>query len=396
MPPARQSTIATIVLSLLLGGCLSSVVEAPSPEPSVVAPPPPSASIVATVPTTAPAPSDSPASSADVATVTTCPTEPTSIETLIGLRMDGGPLADRYGAQLNEHALECLKGATVTFAAFVASPEGLGGTVSYQLTPAWLDTWNSAARYLAASDRVAEPGAPFGPFLPVAVPPDLRPAFDGQRGRWIKVSGQLDSPAAQGCNATPGSGPDVPPPADILAMCRTSFAIAAIAPIADPCPTKVTLRTILATAEDRRADCFGGTAVSFVAAGSSINNVWPGRTMPSGYQDWIFGAGDLVFDDTSLAVFVPEGLSLPDAAGTPWANRDTIGGSDSFWAVTGHFDDALADACVPDEGYTLETATHDVTQVVLSKGEVNAFCRNHLVVDRLTWLPHATASSVTR
>lgn len=389
------TAIITLALAALIAGCSVAVSVSPSPPPATLRTPEPAPAGAPSLvpPTIPPAPTSSVAPSAATTPPSACPTGPTTIETLIGLRLDDGPLSTRYGARLNERALECLDGTQLTFTAFVAAPEGLGGTVAYVVTPAWMDTWSSSSMYLAASDREAAPGAPFGPFLPVAVPPGVRSAFDRQHGRWATVSGRLDAPAARTCVATPGGGPDIPPPADLVKLCRTSFVVESVAPGADPCPGTVTLRTILATPENGRADCFGGSSVSFTAAGSSINNVWPGLTMPAGYRDWIFGIDGLMFDDTSLAVFVAEAMPLPDPAGTPWANRDTVGGPDAYWRVVGHFDDDLAEACIPDAGYTLATASGDATQVVLPNSDVQTFCRNHLVVDRLTWLPHATASS---
>jgi hypothetical protein len=395
MPSPRPSlfgTIASVILAALVGGCSSAVTMAP---PALSATPSPSSPSPIASTANAALPAGTPAPSADAAAVPACPVGPARLEDLISLRLDGGPLSDRYLNPLNERALTCFRGTTLTFTAFLAAPEGLGGTVAYQLTPAWIDTWNGASTFVAASDHEAAPGAPAGPFLPVAVPPDVRASFDRQHGRWANVTGRFDAPMATTCFAAPASGPEVPPAAVLVDMCRTSFVIASVVPGTDPCPADISVKTILATPEAGRADCFGGASVSFVAAGSSINNVWPGMTIPSGYRDWIFGVDGLA-TDSSLAVFVPETVSLPGRAGTPWANRDTIGGPDAFWKVSGHFDDALADECRPTEGYKLETATHDVTDIVLSKGEVHAFCRNHFVVDRLTWLPDATASSVPR
>src|SRR5258706_9636989 len=151
MPPARQSIVVAIALSLLLGGCLGSVVEGPSPRPVAVATPTTPASAEAVRPTIVPTPPPAPTESADVAAVVTCPTAPTTLETLIEQRRDVGPLSERYPARLNEQALACLKSATLTFTAFVTAPEGLGGVVAYHLTPSWLDTWNDGDTYLAAS-----------------------------------------------------------------------------------------------------------------------------------------------------------------------------------------------------------------------------------------------------
>lgn len=317
-----------------------------------------------------------------------CPTDPVTLETLIGLRLERGPLSRTYVVQTNERALECLGSDELTFDAFVAGPEGLGGVVAYDLEPAWLDTWNSVPLYLAAGDREAAPGAPYGPFLPVAVPLDLRPAFDALRGQWVTVSGQFDAPAAKSCVVAGGGAAEagvVPPPADLVELCRTSLVLTSIQPAPDPCPADDSLEAIIATPEHFRADCFGGRELSFVAVGYSVNNIWLGMKLPPGLGgDWFLG---IEGQAESLPVSVPQSVALPDPAGTPWRDRDGVGGGDVRWDASGHFDDARAEACIPVSGDTM-----DGVPVVLSIGEVRAFCRNRFVVDRLTWLPGAAAA----
>jgi len=300
------------------------------------------------------------------------------------MRLDNGPLGRRYAATLapglNERALECFGSDELSFPAFVASPEGLGGTVAYVITPAWLDTWNaSGLYYLASSDREAAPGSPNGPFFQVAVPPESRSAFDARRGMWATITGRFDAPAANSCVATPPKGADVPLPADIVGLCRTSFAISAVRPASDPCPGTADLQALIATPERLRADCFGGRPISFDSLGWPINNAWPGVKLPPDLSgDWVL-APDGKTD--GLWVFVPPSVN---GSGTyeiaPYVAR---------WKVEGHVDDAMADDCTPSEGDTI-----DGVPVVKSLGEVRAFCRNHFVVDRLTRLPAATASPV--
>lgn len=319
-----------------------------------------------------------------------CPSDPVTLDTLVGLRLDGGPLSRTYAVQTNEQALACFGSNELTFVAFDAAPEGLGGVVAYTVAPAWLDTWNSVPQYLAASDREAAPGAPFGPFLPVALPPELQASFDGLRGQWVAVSGQFGAPAASSCVVSDHeAATGVPTPIDLAELCRTSFVVTSIEPVADPCPADDSLPAILTTPEQLRADCFGGRELSFEAVGWSINNVWPGLHVAAEWLggDWDFAMQGEADPDSRLTVFVPATLPLPDPAGTPWRDRDGVGGPDVRWRVSGHFDDPLADACIPAEGDTMDGAP-----VVLSIGDVRAFCRNHFVVDALTWLPGEVAA----
>lgn len=103
--------------------------------------------------------------------------------------------------------------------------------------------------------------------------------------------------------------------------------------------------------------------------------------------DWFVG---IEGQAEALPVSVPQSVALPDPAGTPWRDRDGVGGGDVRWDASGQFDDAWAGACIPVSGDTM-----DGVPVVLSIGEVRAFCRNHFVVDRLAWLPGASVASAS-
>lgn len=382
MRPSHPLVVATIVVSILLTACSSAQAPgAPSGSPSAIAPSSPSA---APIPSLSPEPTATPEANPSPAPtpgqLAACPTGPATLETFIGLRFDTGPLSRRYLDRLNERALDCYGSGELAFVAFDANPGGLGGTVAYELKPAWLDTWSSASTFLAASDREAAPLAPFGPFLPVAVPPELRPAFDVHRGQWVKVSGRFDAPAARSCVfAHEGTGADIPSSAELIEMCRTSFVLTSIKPAPNPCPAKDSLQAIIATPEYLRADCFGGRQISFVAVGWPINNVWPGlEVSPDLRSDWVLALNG---QTDGLGVFVPRvvnGDGIDDIY--PYIVR---------WEVSGHFDDVLAEACIPTMGDTM-----DGVPIVKSIGEVRAFCRDHFVVDRLTRLPDAAASPV--
>ena len=316
--------------------------------------------------------------------VVACPTAPVTLEKLIGMSRDPGPLSSRHWNALDPlsgRALECFGSTKLSFVAFVASRQGLGGAVAFTVTPAWLDTAHGGELFLAASDREAAPGAPYGPFLAVAVPPELRPSFDAARGKWVTVGGQFDAPAARSCVADPPQGVDVPSPPEIVEICRTSFMVSSVEAASDPCPSTDSLRTLIATPEYLRADCFGGRTISFVAVGWPINNVWPGVEQPPELRgDWVLAIDG---QTDGLWVFVPGTVS-------------SLGIYDIYpnvarWEVSGHFDDHLAEACIPTQGDVV-----DGVQTAISIGDAWAFCRNHFVVDRLTRLPDATPSPVVK
>ncbi len=391
MHTTRSVITAMIVVSALVAACsnartsalpvhtpatVSSSSPSSEPTPSPFSQPTPTAEASSTP---SPASTATPTRAPAARTTDGCPPGPATLEMLIGLRRDIGPLSRRYDDPLNERALQCYGSAELHLVAYVAKPEGLGGTRVWILKPRWLDSWFATTTFLAASDRERTPSAPFGPFLPVAVPATVRPTYDALHGQWVTASGRFDAKAAATCSADRYGAGDVPSQKEIVEMCRTSFVLTSIKPAPDPCPAKADLASIIATPEHLRADCFGGRKVSFVAVGYSINNMWPGLRVPDDLQDWMFGVQGRTAE---LQAFVPRSVPLPDPAGTPWHDSDGVGGPDVRWKVTGHFDDGMADECIPVKGDTI-----DDVPVVMSKGEVWAFCRDHYVVDRLTWLP---------
>jgi hypothetical protein len=304
---------------------------------------------------------------------------------LLDLEDGSGPLAASYALpRLNERAIYCYGGRDLVVTAFDAAPEGLGGAIPYVVSPGWMDTWMSAATFLAATDDEAAPGAPAGPFIAVAVPPSVKPAFDAFRGRWVTVTLHFDDPGAAGCafadgTGTPGTG-EIPTAADLVDLCRQSPVVSSV--VAARCPAQpATLAAITAVPEAMRARCFGDRAITFVAHGGSIQNVWLAFGDPPGVGEWD------VRDDANghLSFFVPIALPLPDPAGTPWANRDGVGGPEVWWRITGHFADASATLCTVRDGDLLQGPDFALT-ITRQPHEAVAFCRNHFTADRLTWL----------
>ena len=153
------------------------------------------------------------------------------------MQEEPGPLTNRYDERLNEKALSCFGSKKLQFIAFRGEPEGLGGTFSYFVKPAWLDTWISATTFLSVSDvklitgwtdaPSPDPAWTEGPFLPVAVPPALLPEWESLRGSWVTVTGRFDGPEATACTVDRPIG-QPPSAADLVDMCRTSFVITSI------------------------------------------------------------------------------------------------------------------------------------------------------------------------
>jgi len=326
-----------------------------------------------------------------------------SLQTLIsfGAYFDG-PLATRYNeASLNEGALACFGDTELTFVAFRSSPEGLGGAYAYQVAPAWMDTWQQTRWFLSPTSAEIAPGFGAGPFLAVAVPPDLQDRFDGLAGQWVSVRGQFDDVSATSCRTKGDPKPragEIPTKADLVSMCRTSFVVGGIDPVAPPCPTTtVDWAAIAATPEQVRADCFGRDELSFVAFGVALNNTW-NLTVPE-VRDWELldpaGGTDLAAERAkAVEAFVPLGLEVPNPSDAPWHDRDGVGGFDVRWRIDGHFDDPAAAVCRPEpEGFIL-----DGRSVTWSEDDAHDFCRNHLFVDRLEWIrepgPSASAGVV--
>jgi hypothetical protein len=130
-----------------------------------------------------------------------------------------------------EGAAACWPGQELVLTGFVSSPEGLGGTSPFTIEPVWLV---SRAHFLSTSAVVDAESGPVGPFFPVAVPLRLERAFTRQTGNWVRVSGHFDDQLASTCVVSEGT-PDVSPtPEQAVQICRTSFVLTSVAPLATP------------------------------------------------------------------------------------------------------------------------------------------------------------------
>ncbi len=163
-----------------------------------------------------------------------CP-PPGTLADIIAVDADHrGPLTEAfppiYGPYA-EGAAACWPGQEIVFTAFVSSPEGLGGTRSFTIEPAWLV---SQAHFLSTSADVDAELGLVGPFLPVAVPPALEGTFKTLEGHWVRVSGQFDDEVAQTCVVTDGDPDAAPTPEQAIQICQTSFVLSAVAPLMTP------------------------------------------------------------------------------------------------------------------------------------------------------------------
>ena len=166
-----------------------------------------------------------------------CPSPPSTLADLISTdAVEAGTLTQQfrpvYGAYA-EVAAACWGDAEIEVAGFVAGPEGLGGVSSFTIEPLWMI---SREHSLSTTDAVDPDAGPVGPFFAVAVRPLLEDGVTALMGRWVRVSGHFHDPAAETCvvaSTTPDLGA-VPTVEQAIAICRTSFVLTAVEPLAAP------------------------------------------------------------------------------------------------------------------------------------------------------------------
>ena len=119
-----------------------------------------------------------------VAASAVCPPPPETLAALIAAdASETGPLTDAFPpiyGHYAEAAANCWGDSRITVRGFVAGPEGVGGTRSYAITPAWLV---SRSHFLSVSDKVDPDAGPVGPFFAVAVPSALEKRIATLTGR---------------------------------------------------------------------------------------------------------------------------------------------------------------------------------------------------------------------
>ena len=171
-----------------------------------------------------------------VAASAVCP-PPGPLEQIIAVdATELGPLTVQfrpiYGVY-TESAAACWPGVDIDVTAFIGRPEGIGGVQFYAIEPAWLV---ERGHFLSVSDETDPDTGWIGPFLPVAVPPELESRFLSLEGQWARVTGHFSDRLAKTCAVTESSpeAEDVPTPAQAVEICRASFVISALAPLHPP------------------------------------------------------------------------------------------------------------------------------------------------------------------
>jgi hypothetical protein len=163
-----------------------------------------------------------------------CPASGTLADIIAVDATDPGPLTGQfrpiYGV-FAESAANCWSGDEIVLTGFISRPEGLGGVEFFTIEPAWLV---SRAHSLSTSDAVDPDVGPVGPFFPVAVPPQLEEAFTSLGGHWVRVSGHFNDRIAKTCVVTSANmDPErVPTPEEGVQICRTSFVVTSVEPMA--------------------------------------------------------------------------------------------------------------------------------------------------------------------
>jgi hypothetical protein len=174
------------------------------------------------------------AQTSEAATLADCPALPIGVEALIAFDADAGPLAVEFRPVLgvyNERAAACYGERPLTFRAFVAEPEGLGGTSTFLIEPAWIASPTFAVQ--PSGELLGPPAFGVGPFLLIGVRPDEGDPMLRFRGSWVMVTGHFEDAAAETCRAS-GSNGRIPSVDEAIAICRTTFVLDAIEQSAAP------------------------------------------------------------------------------------------------------------------------------------------------------------------
>jgi len=301
--------------------------------------------------------------------VTDCPPAETTFATLMTLRSEPGPLAAQFaGAGVNEAGLACVGDQEVSFVAFRANPEGLGGVVEYTVEPAWLGSL-LPDQYLAPSAHADSDGILTGPFMAVAVAPEVREAFDALAGRWVVVKGHFDDPAARTCHLPEGPTPDV-----IVQMCRAKFVVTGVSESPPVCPEPpFDWDAIARIPEHLRAVCLSGNRLDFEARAYQPTTVWPVILPAVAPLDLLSPTSD-----DRLDAFLPDRVAAAVPAELHWPGGDDPA-PPPLVRLLAHVDDASSITCQPDP----ETVITDIRGRAFqwSLEDAQALCRNSLFID---------------
>ena len=142
-----------------------------------------------------------------------------------------GPLVGKYQTDpmlVSDSALECYGSRMLRFTAWVRDAGVVGWEYLFGLKPGWL---RSATGLFVSVAAELPPGVT--PLVALAVPPALGNLQATYVGHRVTVTGHFDDPAARACvaNGEPGLTPTT---ADAVAICRSTFVVAAVSPTAAP------------------------------------------------------------------------------------------------------------------------------------------------------------------
>ena len=178
----------------------------------------------------APATADASASPAGAG----CPMPPITLDALIQLDAERGPLAVRFdeGATVyHERARACFADTEIQFAGFVASPEGKGGVMTFSLSPEWLACLRSTCSQATRSCRHRPSGLARSSRSRSSRDRETRPQPSSAAGCRSRV---ISPDAAQRRSGTTSPAGSTPTVEEAIAICETTFVATAIEPITAP------------------------------------------------------------------------------------------------------------------------------------------------------------------
>ena len=167
-----------------------------------------------------------------VTAVSPCHAGPITLQDLLALAGDEGPLAKQYDTDpmlMSEAALDCYDGATLQFTAFVRDPGDVGWTYTFGLEPGWF--LGPGTGLFVATTSGVQPG--WGPYAVLAVPPALGDPQAKHEGHWVAVTGHFDDAAAATCTAA-GEAGVAPTAAEAVTICRSIFVVTAVSRTSAP------------------------------------------------------------------------------------------------------------------------------------------------------------------
>lgn len=141
---------------------------------------------------------------------------------------------------VNPRAHACFGGQTITIRGFANWPDGLGGTSTSGIRPAYFE-WPTF--FLFASSRELAPGFGKGSFYGIVVPPRLGSVERTYHREWVVVTASFESPLANRCR---GFGPeaDRPTRAEAIATCRDQLVLTSVRVAAGLPDTDATIQAV--------------------------------------------------------------------------------------------------------------------------------------------------------